>query len=91
MNDQRILVPNPRIAARVVAGQALILDPTVDELKRLNVVGTFIWSKISERKHSQSSIRTALVEEFEVTHERAGDDLKAFIQKMEALNLIAHE
>ena len=77
-----IIVPHARIAARVVAGQALILDPRNDALQRLNEVGSFIWAKVAERRHTLNEITQSVVEEFDAHHDTIRADLERFVTEL---------
>ena len=90
MKQDMIIVPSRRIAARIVQGQALILDPATDALQRLNEVGSFIWARIAERSHTAASIQVALVAEFEVGEAQAASDLSSFLEKLSKGDLIAY-
>lgn len=87
--DLRIITPHPRIAARLIGGRALILDPRTDALQRLNEVGSFIWGLIAERRHDRAALCVAVVEAFEVEAEDAAADVDAFLDALEAKGLIA--
>lgn len=83
-----LLAPHPRIAARLIGGRALILDPETEALRRLNDTGSFIWSLITERRHTRATILAALLAEFEVDHDTAAADLDALLAEFEAERLI---
>ena len=87
----RVITPHPRIAARVIGEQALILDPRSDELQRLNPVGSFIWSCISGRQSTPGDIVQSIMHEFEVEEAIARQDLVAFLGKLEHRGLIAYK
>lgn len=83
-----VLRPHPRIAARLVAGRALILDPRTDALQRLNDTGSFIWALIAERRHDRDAILAAVLDAFEVDAATAAADLDALLAELEAADLI---
>lgn len=83
-----LLAPHPRIAARLIGGRALILDPETEALRRLNDTGSFIWSLITERRHTRDAILTALLDAFEVDAPTAAADLDALLAEFEAERLI---
>lgn len=83
-----VIRPHPRIAARIVAGRALILDPRTDALQRLNDTGSFIWSCIAERRHDRDAILAAVLDAFEVDAATAAADLDALLAELEAADLI---
>ncbi len=90
MDPQKLIIPHRRVAARIVDGCALILDPRTDQLQRLNEVGSFIWEKIIERSHTKTSIRDLLIDEFQVDIATAESDLSTFLNKLAERNLIEY-
>ncbi len=65
---------NPKIAARVVNGEALILTPHDSVLHTLNPVATRIWELM--RAHaSVQEVVAAVIAEYDVTQEAAEADL----------------
>jgi hypothetical protein len=90
MTDQKFIVPARTVASRIVDDLAMILDPSVDSLQRLNEVGSFIWARIMERRHTAPMIREAMVDEFEVNDEQAAADLSVFLAKLQERNLITY-
>ncbi len=87
-DDSFIPTPSPRLASRTVAGRALILNPELDRLLRLNEVATFIWEAIVRKKLCISSLLQEVLENFEVEPEEAQRDLYEFIESLIANNLI---
>lgn len=83
-----LLAPHPRIAARLIGGRALILDPETEALRRLNDTGSFIWALITERRHTRETILTAVLDTFEVDAPTAAADLDALLAEFEAERLI---
>ena len=83
-----VIRPHPRIAARIVAERALILDPRTDALQRLNDTGSFIWARIAERRHDRDAILEAVLAEFEVDAATAAADLDALLAELAAAELI---
>jgi hypothetical protein len=90
MSDDRVIKLNYCIVARVVDGQALILDPRTDELQRLNEVGSFIWSQIALRTQTADQIQLELVKEFKVDDAQAARDLGVFLDKFTQRDLISY-
>ena len=87
----RIICPHPSIASRLIGEQALILDPRTDALQRLNQVGSYVWSRISDRDSTPDSIVEGLVDEFDVDGSIARQDLSVFLEKLESRGLIAYK
>lgn len=92
MTDQaqavRIPVPAREVASRIVRGTATLLHSRRDELERFNEVGTFIWSKLLEKRHDVGAISAAITEEFEVDEATARADLEAFLSWLQTRGLI---
>lgn len=86
-----ILAPHPRIAARIIAGRALILDPRTEELQRLDEVGSFIWARIARRADDRDAVLAAVLAEFEVDRATAAADLDAFLAELRARELIVEQ
>ena len=92
LSDQRrIPIPGSTVAARVIDGQALLLDPAATELRRMNPDGSFIWSRIMERDQTIAQIHAGIVDTFEVESDIAYTDLMAFLEKLHADGLIDYK
>ncbi len=95
MSDQaqavRIPVPARDVASRVVRGTATLLHSRRDELERFNEVGTFIWSKLLERRHDEAELGAAITEEFDVDEDTARADLGAFLSWLETRGFVVFE
>lgn len=87
----RIPIPGPTVAARVIDGQALLLDPAATELRRMNPVGSFVWSRIMERDQTIAQIHLGITETFEVDSDLAYEDLVVFLQKLHSEGLITYK
>lgn len=81
-DPDRVPVPSKRIAARLIAGKALLLDPQTDVLRRLNEVGSFLWALIEAETHSVAALRDAVVAEFEIEADVAAADVDEFLAKL---------
>ena len=90
LDATRVPVPGNRIAARIVSGQALVLDPAATELRRMNEVGSFVWGLISERRFTVAQIHQAIVEEFDVEVGTALSDLETFLEKLHTQGVITY-
>jgi len=84
-------MPGATVAARIVDGQALLLDPSATELRRMNSVGSFIWARVMERTHTVDAIHMAIVAHFEVSEAVAEADLSQFLEKLQAQGLITYK
>ncbi|MEB3197254.1 MAG: PqqD family protein [Candidatus Sericytochromatia bacterium] len=81
LTAEAVLPPlNPRIAARVVNGETLILTPHDSVLHTLNQVGTRVWELLSECG-SAREVAARLAEEYEVAQEEAETDVLALLQE----------
>lgn len=69
---------NPKVAARVINGEAMILTPHDSVLHTLNPVATRIWELLPERRTLQELVES-LTEEFEVAPETAEQDVRELI------------
>ena len=86
----RIIKPSTGAVSRIVAEQALVLDPTKDEIRQLNEVGSWIWSMILKSTHTRDDILNSLIERFEVSSQHAAADLDEFLTTLQALSLIEY-
>ncbi len=84
-------VPTRAVASRIIRGTATLLHSSRDEIERLNPVGSFIWSKLLERTYDVEALSAEITREFEVDETTARADLEAFLQWLEARDLIAFE
>lgn len=83
-----VFAPHPRLAARLIGGRALILDPHTEELRRLNDTGSFIWDRVTRRSFDRDALLEAVVAEFEVDRETAAADLDALLAAFEDESLV---
>jgi hypothetical protein len=77
---------NPRIAARVVDGKALIVVIDQRQLHTLNAVGTRVWELCDGR--SVGAIADALAAEFDVDRETALRDVLGFVAHLRELGVL---
>lgn len=69
---------NPKAAARVIAGEAMILTPQDSVLHTLNPVATRIWELLAERL-TLGELVAALISEFEIDPETAEVDARELV------------
>ena len=83
-----LVVPrrNPRIAARVVDGKALIVVVDAKRLHTLNEVGTRVWELCDGR--SVRAIAESVAEEFEVELEQALRDVERVADELARLGAL---
>ncbi len=78
---------------RTVAGEQVIL-PLGENIRIfngsviLNEVSTFIWKKLSEADHSFEELLDLILSEYDVSRERAGEDLRRLLTEFSAHGLI---
>ena len=80
---------NPRIAARVVDGKALIVVVDHRQLHTLNGVGTRIWELCDGR--SVGGIADAITQEFEVDRDAALRDVLKFVAELRQVGALEPE
>ena len=78
---------NPKIAARVVNGEALILTPHDSVLHTLNPVATRIW-ELMRANDSVQAVVAAIVEEYDVAPEVAAADLAELIGELKEKQIL---
>lgn len=83
-----ILKPSVNAVSRIIGDRALILDPSVDEIRQLNEVASAIWSLILKSEYTRDDILHSILTQFEVSQEIAETDLDLFIAQLDALSLI---
>jgi hypothetical protein len=86
----RVPIPAHRIASRLIQGRAVILDPSSEELQRLNEVGSLVWARITERTHDVEALISAVSDAFEVEYDTAKQDLLAFLTQLEHKGLLRY-
>ncbi len=78
---------NPKAAARVVDGEAVLVSSENGMLHSLNDVGTFIWSRMDGRT-DLAAIATSLMAEYDVDRETAYADVESFCQALVEKKLV---
>ena len=82
-------VKNPRIAARVVGGKALLVVIDNKQLHTLNEVGTRIWELCDGR--SVGAIADVITEEFDVDRSSALQDVENFLIELRRVGALEPE
>ena len=77
------LVQHERTACRVIDGKAVVIAIDQNQVHVLNGVGTRVWELCDGRP--LEAIVTQIVTEFEVEHERAESDVRAFARRLLAV------
>ncbi|HEY9723742.1 MAG TPA: PqqD family protein [Oscillatoriaceae cyanobacterium] len=73
--------PHPRVAARVVDGETLILTPADSVLHTLNPVATRIWELLSEHR-TLDALVAALTREYDVDRAVAEQDVRNLLTEL---------
>lgn len=55
---------------------------------RLNETGKFLWEQLSDEKN-EGELCAALLSEYELSEEKAQEDVSAFVQKLKEAQLLA--
>lgn len=75
----------PRIAPglvwRLLDDSAVVVSPRSGEVRVLNPVGTTIWQLMVEQ-HTLPEIEAHLVAHYDVSRERAHEDLQSFVEEL---------
>lgn len=78
------------LAARIVAGEAVIVQPNKGLVTVLNQVGSRIW-ELLDTAQTPDDLASAIAEDFEVTHDQALNDTLEFLKDMFSKGLIRLE
>lgn len=79
--------PHPKLAVRVINGEAMILTPHDSVLHTLDAVATRIWELMAEHG-SEDALVAAIVAEFEVDAATAREDLRELLADMAAKQIV---
>jgi len=88
MDLSTILTKSPDAAFRTYDGQATIVLPSRAQVSVLNEVGSAVWERIDGRRSLQE-ILDGIMEEFEITRDRALTDLEAFVADLRAQGMVS--
>lgn len=58
-------------------------------LIRMNGTGAFLWQLLSSADHTEESLLSAMLDEYEVTEDIAKRDIAAFVKKLSDAGLLA--
>ena len=72
---------NPKVAARVIHGEALILTPHDSVLHTLNPVATRVWELLPTHR-TVEAMAQAIAAEYEVDAAQAAEDIEALIAQL---------
>lgn len=74
-------IRNPKVAARVIHGEAMILTPHDSVLHTLNPVATRVWELLPTHR-TLESLAGAIAEEYEVDMETAKGDIQELMSNL---------
>jgi len=81
MHPDSRYTPSPEVSARVLDGEAVLLNVQTGAYFGLNKVGTHIWQLYGEGK-SLAQVVAGVCDRFAVTTERAETDVRAFTKTL---------
>ena len=81
-------VPAEGLTIRQIGNETIILTEEGEELHTLDETGTFVWKAIDGKK-SLNRILDLICVEYEVTHDRARDDLIVFVEALKGKGIIS--
>jgi len=90
IQDETLVVATEHQISSDVAGEAVILDLEAGEYYGLNTVGARVW-KIIQTPTSVATIRSTLLDEFDVSYDRCDRELKELLSDLKAHGLIRFE
>ena len=83
-----VAVPAEGLTIRKIGNETIILTEEGEELHTLDETGTFVWKAIDGKK-TLSHILDLICAEYEVTHDRARDDLFVFVEALKGKGIIS--
>lgn len=83
----KIPIKSPRIASRVIGGEAVIVHPSKGFVYALNKTGTQVW-KAMDGKKTIADIIGRIVKEYNVVEGKARMDIKGFLNALRRKGLI---
>ena len=88
------ILTTPRVAPdliwRLLDDNAVVVSPSVGEVRVLNQVGTVIWQLLVE-ENSPDEIEQFLVTHYEVSHQRANSDIQLFFDDLTKRGILTWE
>lgn len=85
---QRKPAHHPRTASRVFSGEAVVIVPAENTVRMFNPVGSRIWELMNGQR-TVGQIIDLLIDEFDVTPERAQRTTQEFLVMLDEKNMIA--
>ena len=90
MLDRTILWPSPDVQGTSMEGETVLLDLSTGRYYTLNRLGSVIWAHCTGH-NTISAIHAVLCDRFEVSPDRALDDLVALINQLVKEGLLQQE
>ena len=81
---------HPQTASRIFEGEAVIISPTQNKVRMLNLTGSRIW-ELADGSHTLTEIAAILSEEFQVTPDDALNSVRTFVEELVAQQLLVLE
>jgi hypothetical protein len=85
--EQRIPTHHPRTASRLFSGEAVLITPADNMVRMFNPVGSRIWELIDGQR-TVGQIVDILIDEYDVTPERAQQTTTTFFAMLEEKELV---
>jgi hypothetical protein len=87
MSQLEIPQHHPNIIWRVLDDGVVVVSPQQGQVRVLNPVGTAVWGLIDGRR-TVADLAAALTEQYDVSLEEAGRDLRAFLAELTERGLL---
>jgi coenzyme PQQ synthesis protein D (PqqD) len=78
---------NPILAWREIDGEIVIVSPNDSVLHELNETGSFVWKQLDGRRPA-AEIAAGLAAEYDVTPERALEDIETLLGELASRHLL---
>jgi hypothetical protein len=88
--DPHLILRTAEVASRGLEDETIVLDLRSSTYLATNAAGTILWREL-EQGTTRSRLVGALIEEFEVSVERAGADVDAFLEDCRNRGLLAED
>lgn len=79
VNDK--VIRNPKVAFRVIDGEAILLTPHNSMIHTFNSMGTAIWNLL-DKENTISELVSAIRDEYEVNLKEVEQDILEFIEQL---------
>lgn len=83
----RFMVNEAEVAAKVMDGEAILIDLSSGKYYSMDLVGGFVWSLLSTQHNIDETI-AAVVGQYEVSEEQAAADVKNLLDELQKEKLI---